>query len=115
MKPIHIAFFDAKPYDMPAFEEFGGRVGIRFKYFETKLSADTVSLAKGFDGVCAFVNDTLDREVMERLEELASPWSLSVARASIRRICAPQRIGYTFCAFPPIRPTPWPSMPWPCF
>ena len=47
---MKIAFFDAKPYDKPSFEQFGAQRGIRFKYFETKLNEDTVELASGFDG-----------------------------------------------------------------
>ena len=36
---MKIAFFDTKPYDKPSFEEFGGKEGISFKYFETKKRA----------------------------------------------------------------------------
>ncbi len=64
------AFFDTKPYDKPAFEEFGAEHGVRFKYFEAKLSEDTVQLAQGFDGVCAFVNDTVNAAVIDRLAEM---------------------------------------------
>ncbi len=67
---MKIAFFDAKPYDKPSFEKFGGEKGIKFKYFETKLNEDTVDLAKGFDGVCAFVNDTINAVVIDKLNEL---------------------------------------------
>ncbi len=67
---MRIAFFDAKPYDKPSFEHFGGEYGVTFKYFETKLTEDTVGLAKGFDGVCAFVNDTLSAPVIDRLCEM---------------------------------------------
>lgn len=67
---MKIAFFDAKPYDKPSFERCGAERGITFKYFETKLNADTVGLAEGFDGVCAFVNDTLDAAVIDRLCEM---------------------------------------------
>lgn len=67
---MKIAFFDAKPYDVESFER--ARVGkeITFKYYETKLNADTVNLAKGYDGVCAFVNDTIDAAVIDGLYEL---------------------------------------------
>lgn len=67
---MKIAFFDAKPYDKPSFEKFGSEKGIKFKYFETKLNEDTVELAKGFDGVCAFVNDTVNDAVIDRLYEM---------------------------------------------
>ena len=67
---MKIAFFDAKPYDRPSFDKYGAEHGIKFKYFETKLNEDTVDLAAGFDGVCAFVNDTVNAAVIDRLCEL---------------------------------------------
>lgn len=67
---MRIAFFDAKPYDKPSFEKYGQEKGIKFKYFETKLNEDTVELAKGFDGVCAFVNDTINDVVIDKLNEM---------------------------------------------
>lgn len=67
---MKIAFFDTKPYDKPAFDKFGAENGIKFKYFETKLNEDTVDLANGYDGVCAFVNDTVNAAVIDRLCEL---------------------------------------------
>jgi len=66
-KKLKIAFFDTKPYDIPAFRKYGADYGIDFKFYETKLNTDTVELAKGFDGVCAFVNDTVNAEVIDRL------------------------------------------------
>lgn len=67
---MKIAFFDAKPYDKPSFDEQGAAHGVQFKYFETKLNEDTVELAHGFDGVCVFVNDTVNAAVIDRLCEL---------------------------------------------
>lgn len=67
---MKIAFFDTKPYDKPAFEKYGNNYGIKFKFFETKLNEDTVELAQGFEGVCAFVNDTVNAEVIDRLSEM---------------------------------------------
>ncbi len=64
---MKFAFFDAKPYDKPSFERYGAIGGVSFKYFETKLNEDTAELAHGFDGVCVFVNDTLDAPVIDRL------------------------------------------------
>lgn len=62
---MKIAFYDAKNYDVESFMSVGS--DIKFKFFETKLNIDTVSLATGCDGVCVFVNDTLDKEVIEEL------------------------------------------------
>ena len=67
---MRIAFFDAKPYDKPSFERFGAEHGLKFKYFETKLNEDTVNLANGYDGVCVFVNDTVNAAVIDRLCEM---------------------------------------------
>ena len=67
---MKIAFFDTKPYDKPSFDKYGAEHGIKFKYFETKLNEDTVDLAGGYDGVCVFVNDTVNAAVIDRLCEL---------------------------------------------
>ena len=67
---MKIAFFDAKPYDLPAFERYGKKSGIEFKYFETKLNRDTARLANNFDGACAFVNDEIDSYVIDSLYEM---------------------------------------------
>ncbi len=64
---MKIAFFDTKDYDIPSFEKFGKEYGVEFKYYETKLSVDTAGLARGYDGVCAFVNDTIDAPVIDKL------------------------------------------------
>ena len=64
---MKIAFFDTKPYDKPSFEKFGAQYNVKFKYFETKLNEDTAELAHGFDGVCVFVNDTVNAAVIDRL------------------------------------------------
>ncbi len=66
---MKIAFFDAKPYDKIPFEKYGEKSGIRFKFFETKLTEDTAELAKGCDGVCVFVNDTVNAAVIDVLRE----------------------------------------------
>jgi D-lactate dehydrogenase len=62
-----IAFFDTKPYDLTYFEKYGKDYEI--KYFDNKLNADTASLAKGFDGVIAFVNDDVSAQAIDKLYE----------------------------------------------
>ncbi len=66
---MKIAFFDTKEYDVPSFSRFGKAAGIEFKFFETKLTEDTAMLAKGYDGVCVFVNDTVNATVIDRLSQ----------------------------------------------
>ncbi|MCH4071423.1 2-hydroxyacid dehydrogenase [Pseudoramibacter sp.] len=65
---MKVAFFDTKPYDKPSFEHYGKEHDIQFKFLETKLTPDTVELAKGSDAVCVFVNDTVNAEVIDKLD-----------------------------------------------
>ena len=67
---MKIAFFDAKPYDLPSFTRYAEAAGLEIKFLEAKLSEDTVGLADGFDGVCVFVNDTVSAPVIDRLAEM---------------------------------------------
>ncbi len=67
---LKLAFFDTKPYDRVAFQKAAVDTGIEIKYFETKLTEDTVELAAGHDAVCVFVNDTVNAAVIDRLTEL---------------------------------------------
>lgn len=64
---IKIAMFDTKPYDRTGFEKYAKDNNIVIKYFETRLTEDTVNLAKGFDGVIVFVNDVVNKKVIEEL------------------------------------------------
>ena len=64
---MKIAFFDTKNYDIESFDSYIKDRNIEVKYFEPKLNIDTVELAKGFDGVCVFVNDDLSKNVINRL------------------------------------------------
>ena len=67
---MKVAFFDAKNYDKPSFDKFAQAAGIKIKYFETKLNEDTAFLAHGYDGVCVFVNDTVNAAVIDILCEI---------------------------------------------
>lgn len=67
---MKVAFFDTKPYDKIAFDNFGAQKDIKFKYYETKLNEDTVGLARGYDCICAFVNDTINDVVIDRMVEM---------------------------------------------
>lgn len=64
---MKIAFFDTKPYDKPSFERYGREKGVSFTFFETKLNEVTAELVHGYDGVCAFVNDTVNAQVIDIL------------------------------------------------
>lgn len=67
---MKIAFFDAKPYDKETFDAPAREAGICLRYFDVRLSLDTVALACGCDGVCVFVNDRVGPDVIDALVEL---------------------------------------------
>jgi D-lactate dehydrogenase len=64
---MKIAVFSAKPYDIE-FLNKNNSYGYEFSFFETKLNLKTATLAKGHDGICAFVNDLLDASVLNQLK-----------------------------------------------
>ena len=64
---MRVAFFDTKPYDREGFLKWGEKEGVSFKFFDTKLTPDTAELANGYDGVCVFVGDQVDKEVIDHL------------------------------------------------
>ncbi|MCI8352656.1 MAG: 2-hydroxyacid dehydrogenase [Clostridia bacterium] len=66
---VKIAFFDTKDYDKHFFDIYNKDYNYEITYFESKLSKETAILAKGYDVVCIFVNDTADKETLKILEE----------------------------------------------
>lgn len=67
---VKIAFFDTKPYDKESFLALDSGEDIKLKFFEARLTEDTVELASGFDAVCVFVNDVVNAAVIDRLVAL---------------------------------------------
>lgn len=63
-----IAMFDTKPYDKKWFDRMN-EDRYEIHYFESKLNEDTVSLTRGYDVVCAFVNDDINAEVVSGMVE----------------------------------------------
>ena len=64
---MKIAFFDTKKYDIESFSKYD--LNKEFKYYDTRLTKDTVYLAKDADAVCIFVNDEVNKEVIDKLYE----------------------------------------------
>ncbi|MCG8572634.1 MAG: 2-hydroxyacid dehydrogenase [Spirochaetes bacterium] len=66
---MKIAFFDTKPYDKEAFTKLNEQYGYDIKYFKMHLNEETATLAQDYDVVCVFVNDTLNKQVIEILNQ----------------------------------------------
>ncbi|WP_277950334.1 2-hydroxyacid dehydrogenase [Halomonas sp. YLGW01] len=64
---LRVAMFSAQPYDRRFFTEAAAGREIALQFHEVTLTPDSAVLAHGADGVCAFVNDRLDAEVLEAL------------------------------------------------
>lgn len=67
---MKILFYNAKPYDKIWFEPLGEQLGYKLKFRSIRLDIDSVGLAKGYDAVCAFVNDDIDKAVIDELVEM---------------------------------------------
>ena len=67
MKKYKIAFFDAKDYDKNSFIRSNKDDRFEINYFDTRLTEDTCRLAEGSDVVCVFVNDDVNRKVIDTL------------------------------------------------
>lgn len=64
---MRVAVFSSKSYDRRFLEAANETRGHELAFFEPRLSIETAPLAYGFDGVCVFVNDTLDAPTLESL------------------------------------------------
>ncbi len=66
---IEVAVFDAKPYDREFLSRGDGSSQIKWRFLETRLSAETALMANGAQAVCIFVNDRADRDCLRILAE----------------------------------------------
>ena len=64
---MKLAIFDSKSYDKLFFKKYEDKYDIT--YFDTALNNKTVNLAKGFEAICVFVNDVINKEVIDKLVE----------------------------------------------
>ena len=64
---MKIAFFSTKRYDIDSFSAVNDRFMHQLSFFETRLTANTTALVNGFEGVCVFVNDEVNRATLANL------------------------------------------------
>ncbi|MBP3468378.1 MAG: 2-hydroxyacid dehydrogenase [Lachnospiraceae bacterium] len=67
---MKIAFYNTKPYDRIWFEPMAETYGHEIHFIEIPFMEDTVSLARGYDAVCIFVNDETNAFMIDRLVEM---------------------------------------------
>lgn len=67
---MKILFYGTKNYDEQFFEKLLPQYpGVEIKFIEANIHEETAALAKGYDGICAFVNADLGTPVIEELNK----------------------------------------------
>jgi D-lactate dehydrogenase len=102
---MHITVYSTRLYDRQALEHAPGFGGHSFNFLEARLDASTVATAAGADAVCAFVNDQLDRKVLQALHGLGV--RLVVLRcAGFNQVdlAVAQELGIAVCRVPEYSP-----------
>jgi D-lactate dehydrogenase len=69
INPITLAVFSTKSYDKSSLSS-SVTDNIAITFFESRLTLDTAKLAAGFDAICVFVNDELNRDVLTELKSI---------------------------------------------
>ena len=67
---MKIAVFSVKPYEKEFLDKFNDEAKHDLHYFEESLNAHTTNLAEGFEAVCVFVSDRIDKGVISKLAQL---------------------------------------------
>jgi D-lactate dehydrogenase len=65
---MRIAVFSAQPYDKVYLDQENASQGHELVYFDLLLNETHAEICKGFDAVCAFVNDDLSAPVLHKLK-----------------------------------------------
>ena len=63
---MKVAIFSTKPYERVYLDKFN-KGKHELVYFDAALNADTTNLAIGFEAVCVFVSDKIDKNTIEKL------------------------------------------------
>lgn len=66
---MKIAFFSTQQYDKTFFDQHNSAFNFTFEYYETSLNEKTVNLLLDVNAVCVFVNDQVNRTVIQKLAE----------------------------------------------
>ena len=67
---MKIAVFSVKPYEKEFLDKFNDEAKHDLHYFEESLNTHTTNLAEGFEAVCVFVSDKIDKGVISKLAQL---------------------------------------------
>jgi D-lactate dehydrogenase len=98
---MKIAVFSSKPYD----REFLRHGAHHFVFLEPRLDANTADLARGFDGVCLFVNDDANAAAISILAD-GGCRLIAIRCAGFNNVdlAAAERLGIEVCRVPEYSP-----------
>ncbi len=66
---MDILFFSTKPYDRAVFDKTSATCGLQIRYVSESLGPDTAQFVQHEKVICIFVNDVVDKEVVDQLAE----------------------------------------------
>ena len=69
MEKTRVIFFDIKDYDKEFFKKYGKDYDFEMTFLQVRLSEETAHLTKGYDVVCAFTNDDINKETIDLISE----------------------------------------------
>lgn len=100
-----VAVFSAKRYDKQYLDNFNIEQQLQFEFIGAHLSAETVTLARGADAVCIFVNDIANKEVLQQLAQFGVKIiALRCAGFNNVDINLAKSLGFIICRVPEYSP-----------
>ena len=65
MQKTKIIFFDIKDYDKEFFKKYEKNYNFEMTFLKVRLTEETANLTKGYDIVCGFANDNINKETID--------------------------------------------------
>ena len=69
MQKTKIIFFDIKDYDKEFFKKYEKDYNFEMTFLKVRLTEETANLTKGYDVVCGFANDNINKETIDIMAE----------------------------------------------
>ena len=85
-KATKVVVFSTHAYERDILEKALSSSNCAVTFLKPRLTAETVDLAKGFDVVCAFVNDDLSSDVLERLKNFCGVGMIALRCAGFDKV-----------------------------
>lgn len=102
---MKITFFSSQPYDKQFFTAINKNYGFELDFYETHLGPHIVHAIQNTTIICVFVNDKLNREVLQALKEKGVKIiALRCAGFNNVDIVAAKEMGFKVCRVPAYSP-----------